>query len=242
MKILLSIVLTICTIDPSNAQGSITELMYNAYLTQNKDQWKKCITLAKQEAQQNPNNGEKQLDLAIASYSLLNATMVTKDEDLFDEYVSLTKENIEKVIVIPKVAGDGKALLSGVLGLQMAYSPMKGFILGGKSSNLAEEGKRLAPNSPIAWRFYGINKFYTPSSFGGDVNESTAALEESIALFETTPAQLINNWLYVDTIVVLGKAYQKLENNEKSIAAFEKALRIEPKLFYAQQLLVKVKK
>lgn len=242
MKTILFIVLLICTIDPSNAQGSITELMYNAYLAQSKEQWKKCLTLAKQEAQQNPNNGEKQFNLAIASYSLLNATMVTKDEDLFDEYVSRTKEDIEKLIVIPKVAGDGKALLSGVLGLQMAYSPMKGFTLGSKSSNLAEEGKKLAPNSPIAWRFYGINKLYTPSSFGGDVNESIAALEKSIALFESTPAQLVNNWLYVDTIVVLGKAYQKLENNEKSIAAFEKALRVEPNLVYAKQLLDNAKK
>lgn len=242
MKKLFCIALAICSITPSMAQGSINDMMYGAYLSQNKELWKKCLAFAKQEALQPTHEAEKQFYVAIASYSLLNATMSTKDEELFDDYLSSTKEEIEKIIAIPKMEANGKAILSGVLGLQIAYSPMKGITLGGKSSKLAEEGKKLAPTSPIAWRFYGINKLYTPSSFGGDLNESISALEKSIALFESTPQQLANNWLYLDTILVLGKAYLKAENNEKSIASFEKALRVEPKLSYAKQLLAKVRK
>lgn len=166
--------------------------------------------------------------------------MGTKDEDLFDDYVAATKDRLEEIIDRPSTAAEGKGLLSAVLGLQMAYSPMKGILLGSKSSNLAADTKKLAPNSPLAWRFYGINKLYTPSSFGGDIKEAIVALEKSIALFESTT--ISRNWLYLDTLALLGQAYAKAGEKTKSIATFEKAIAAEAGFTYAKSLLANVSK
>jgi tetratricopeptide (TPR) repeat protein len=113
-------------------------------------------------------------------------------------------------------------------------------LLGSKSSNLAEDAKELAPNSPLAWRFYGINKLYTPSSFGGDIKEAVLALEKSIALFESTATS--KNWLYLDTLALLGQAYTKAGEKAQAIATFEKALAVEAGFTYAKALLAKATK
>mgnify|MGYP002783723236 CR=1 FL=1 len=222
------------------SQESGHQLMYDAYVSQNKDLWVKSVLLFQNEVKLSPTSTEKQLKLAVAHYGLLLGTMASQDEDLFDDYVSKAKDHLEKVIASPVTAADGKGLLSAVMGLQMAYSPMKGMFLGGKSSSLAESSKSLAPGSPLAWRFYGINKFYTPSNFGGDVKEAITALEKSVTLFEATP--VASNWMYLDTLAMLGQAYLKNEEKSKAIAQFEKAIGLEPDFTYAKLWLAKAKK
>jgi tetratricopeptide (TPR) repeat protein len=217
----------------------VNDLMYQAYITQKKELWKKSVELATVEFKQKPTDANTHFSLGVAHYGLLLSTLSTEDEDLFDEYVSATKDRLKEIIDRPSTAAEGKGLLSAVLGLQMAYSPMKGMLLGGKSSNLAADAKEIAPTSPLAWRFYGINKFYTPSSFGGDIKEAIVALEKSIALFEST--SISKNWLYLDTLALLGQAYTKAGKKAKAIATFEKAIAAEPGFTYAKSLLTKAK-
>jgi tetratricopeptide (TPR) repeat protein len=218
----------------------VNDLMYQAYITQKKELWKKSVELTTVEFKQKPTDAHAHLSLGVAHYGLLLSTMNTEDEDLFDEYVSATKDRLKEIIDRPSTAAEGKGLLSAVLGLQMAYSPMKGMLLGGKSSNLAADAKELAPTSPLAWRFYGINKLYTPSSFGGDIKEAIVALEKSIALFEST--SISKNWLYLDTLALLGQAYNKAGEKAKAIAKFEKAIAAEAGFTYAKSLLAKATK
>jgi hypothetical protein len=218
----------------------VNDLMYQAYITQKKELWKKSVELATVEFKQKPTDAHAHLSLGVAHYGLLLSTMSTEDKDLFDEYVSATKDRLKEIIELPSTAAEGKGLLSAVLGLQMAYSPMKGMLLGGKSSNLAEDAKELAPTSPLAWRFYGINKFYTPSTFGGNIKDAVLALEKSIALFEST--SISKNWLYLDTLALLGQAYTKAGEKTKAIATFEKAIAAEAGFTYARSLLAKANK
>lgn len=226
-------------ISATTMSQSVNDLMHQAYTTQKKELWKKSVELATVEFKQKPTDVHAQLNLGVAHYGLLLSTMSTEDKDLFDEYVSATKDRLKEIIELPSTAAEGKGLLSAVLGLQMAYSPMKGMLLGGKSSNLAADAKEIAPTSPLAWRFYGINKFYTPSSFGGDIKEAIVALEKSIALFESTA--ISKNWLYLDTLALLGQAYTKAGEKAKAIATFEKAIAAEAGFTYARSLLAKAK-
>ncbi len=240
-KLIVSISLTVIStlISATTMSQPVNDLMYQAYITQKKELWKKSVELATVEFKLKPTDAHAHVSLGVAHYGLLLSTMSTEDKDLFDEYVSATKDRLKEIIELPSTAAEGKGLLSAVLGLQMAYSPMKGMLLGGKSSNLAAEAKELAPTSPLAWRFYGINKFYTPSTFGGDIKEAIVALEKSIALFESTT--ISNNWLYLDTLALLGQAYTKAGEKAKAIATFEKAIAAEEGFTYARSLLTKAK-
>jgi tetratricopeptide (TPR) repeat protein len=233
-----SLFITAILISASATSQSVNDLMYQAYITQKNELWKKSVELATVEFKQKPTDAHAHLSLGVAHYGLLLSTMST--QDVFDDYVTATKDLLKEIIDRPSTTAEGKGLLSAVLGLQMAYSPMKGMLLGSKSSNLAADSKKLAPNSPVVWRFYGINKLYTPSSFGGDVKEAILALEKSIALFESTA--ISKNWLYLDTLALLGQAYAKAGEKAKAIATFEKAITTEPGFTYAKSLLAKANK
>jgi len=223
-------------------QNTAEEKMYQAYIQQNKMLWINAIEIMSQQVKQLPSNLDKKFKLAYAQFSLLNSTLAEKDEDLFNQYIASTKDYLLQLADNSETAGEAKALLSATYGLQIAYSPMKGMFLGGKSSMLAKKAKELNPASELTWRMYGSNKLYTPAAFGGDINEAIAALEKSLQLFERKPGQLKNNWLYLDTILLLGQAFQKNGNKEKAIDCYEKALSLEPNFSYAKQLLANVKK
>ncbi len=225
----------------SAAQHSLDEKMYHAYLQRNPAEWITVVDQSKKEYNQSPTDATRKFKAAFAHFSLLSSTMVTKDEDLFDKYLDETKDLLKELIDKNQYAAEAKALLSATYGLQMGYSPMKGILLGGKSSKLADEAKTEAPLSPITWRVYGSSKYYTPASFGGDLNEAIAALEKSVKLFENKQEVLKHNWLYLDTLVLLAQAYSRNNENAKATSLYQKALSIEPGFFYAKSLLSNLK-
>ena len=233
------VLLAVCL--TSAAQQTLDEKMYHAYLQRNPAEWIIVVDQSKKEHSQSPTDATRKFKSAFAHFSLLSSTMATKDEDLFDKYLDGTKDLLKELIDKNQHAAESKALLSATYGLQMGYSPMKGILLGGKSSKLAEEAKTEAPLSPITWRVYGSSKYYTPASFGGDVNEAIAALEKSVKLFESKPSELKHNWLYIDTLVLLAQAYSRNNENAKATSLYQKAISIEPRFMYAKSLLSNLK-
>ncbi len=77
---------------------------------------------------------ENRYQLLEAQYILLSGTMASQNEDLFDDYVDDTVKNAEKILKADSKHVKTNALLSAIYGLKIAYSPMKGMFLGGKSS------------------------------------------------------------------------------------------------------------
>lgn len=223
-----------------HGQSSIEQYAYKAYLAQDisegKEIWKKAIALAEKDFKSKPNDVRVHFKLAFTQFSLLSATMRDQDEDLFDSYVDQAEENLEKIIELDKSNGEPKAVLSALMGLKMGYSPWKGMYLGSKSSSLIEKALKQSPNSPLVWKFYANSKLFTPEMFGGDLRVAIESFEKTLQLFEQK--ELINNWLYLDTMAFLGQAYQKNNETQKAIALYEKALNVEPDFNWVKYVLL----
>lgn len=220
----LTIAIFLCSLSIAWAQSETDELMYQAYLQRSPALWEKALATQLKQA----NTTTEKLRLAFVYYSLLNGTMATQNETLFDKHVDAAKELIKELIDQNPKSGEAAAMLSGIYGNEIAYSSMKGMFLGGKSSGLADKGIKLEPASALVWRIYGTNKYYTPAAFGGDLEEAVKAFEKSISIFESKPDTLKQNWLYIDTLALLGQAYAKSGATDKAIATYEKALQQEP--------------
>ncbi|HZY81796.1 MAG TPA: tetratricopeptide repeat protein [Cyclobacteriaceae bacterium] len=204
--------------------------------------WDKAVAEKQSAFDKNPKDNTVRWNLAVSQYGLLGGTMRNKDEDRFDKYYDNTKDHFEALEKDEKFKAEAKAMLSGLYGMKMAYNSMMGMVLGPKSSGLVEDAVELAPNSPIVWKIQANSKMFTPAMFGGDMNESIKAYERSIELFEKQPTALINNWLYLDTMIFLGQAYSKESQWAKAVAIYEKALKFEPNANWVKfQLLPKAK-
>lgn len=230
----------------SNAQMSdaatYTAWLGNADAKKTNELWDKAVAEKQAAFDKNTSDPTLRWNLALAQYGLMSSTMRTRDEDRFEDYYEITEDHLKALQKDPKLKADAKALLSALYGLKMSYSSMMGMTLGPKSSGLIEDAIKLAPSSPLVWRVEANSKMFTPSMFGGDMKEAITAFEKSIALFEKDPASLKNNWIYLDALVFQGQAYNKEGQTAKAIATYEKALKLEPNLFWVKNdLLPKAK-
>jgi tetratricopeptide (TPR) repeat protein len=176
---------------------------------------------------------------SLAGYGVLNATMATQNETLFDEYLDETYNPLEKIADQKQGnTAEAKALLSSIMGFKMGFAPWKGIYLGSKSSSLAEEALDANPESYIVQKMYAGSMYYTPETFGGDVKVAAKAFEKSIALMEADLELTKDNWLYLDALAHLGSSYVRLNQKEKAIATFEKALAVEPQFAWVSKVLL----
>jgi tetratricopeptide (TPR) repeat protein len=222
----------------ATAQTKVDQLMYQAYLQRSQSLWLKALETQQAESKLAPNDFQKQLQLAYVYASLLNGSMAMPNEDFFDAHVDAAKKLTKKLMDQNAKSGEAAAILSGIYGNEMGYSPMKGMMLGGKSGSLAEKATELEPASPLVWRVYANNKFYTPASFGGDVKKAIQALEKCVVLLEKDASKLVSNWMYIDALAFLGQAYAQNNEHVKAIAVYQKALQVEPGFDWVKKALL----
>ena len=246
MKNILFVLLLFSAYTALNGQSpEVDEHTYQAYLggkdlSATKTDWKNIVALRKKESDSKPNDKNSKYRLALAQFGLLSATMRDQDEDLFDDYIDQTEDNLEAIIKQYKDWGEPKALLSSVYGLKLAYSPWKGMYLGPKSANLMEKARKQSPSSPLVWKLYGNSKFFTPEMWGGDLKEAIQAYEKAIELYKTDTGSTEFNWFYLDTYAFLGQAYNKNEERSKALATYERALTIEPGFYWVKKVLMPI--
>lgn len=232
MRKLIIISMLVATVSLS-AQGP-NETQYAAYLKASKTLWEKSVKEAKKE------HGDKSFEHAIALYGLLNSTMASQDEETFNFYKEETVDLLKELIEDNEKWGEPRAVLSSVYGLVMAYSPMKGMFLGMKSSSLMEEAVDLQPESPLVQKLFAGSKLYTPEMWGGDPEKAKESFQKSLTLFDENDKE--SNWLYLDTMMGLAMAYQKVGEEENAIETLEKAIAMESQYYWAITTLEKLKK
>lgn len=229
MKTLI-VILVACSwcYQPLQGQGS-QEIQYAAYLKAGKSLWQRSIEEEKLK------HGAGSFECALATFGLLNATMATRDETTFDDYADKLVDILQEVIDQNPNWGEPQALLSGVYGLKIAYSPIKGMIYGPKSGSLISAALKLQPESPLVQKLHGSYKLYTPSMFGGDPREAVKAYFQATALYETGESK--ENWLYLDSLIGLAMAFHKNDQPALAIETLKKAISLEPEFLWAKSIL-----
>ena len=216
--------------------GEADKLTYQAYLKASLTLWGKAIDAQKAVVENNQSK-EARFELAKTYHGYLNATMADQNEEAFESKLSPAKELLEALIDEYPEWGEPKAVLSSVLGLEMAYSPMKGAFLGMKSSSLMSKAMKQSPDSPLVMKLYGGSKQYTPAMWGGDKKEAAEYLQKSVAQYEANN-DTADNWLYADALANLGIVYTSLERTADARATFEKALAYEPEFYWVKSSLL----
>ena len=115
---------------------------------------------------------------------------------------------------------------------------MKGMYLGYKSNSNMSDAMANAPDSPLVIKLYAGSKLYTPSMFGGDIEEAQESFVKAVEKFEEIPSNLTNNWLYLDALAHLGISYFKNGDEVNAEKTFKKALEVEPDFYWVSKSLL----
>ncbi len=209
----------------------IEQQFFNAFIKNSIPAWK--ISLSQLE-----NNQDESLKLLLAKsyYGAAGTGMGNQNEDfaakMLDKAAILTKSILEK----DKKSAEANALLSAVYGMKIALSPIKGMLLGNKSSSAAAKGVKLAPENPFTNYVQGTNLYHTPAMFGGDTKESLNYFEKSKVYYEKN-AQT-KSWEYLNMLATLGQAYHSEKLYEKAKTTYETALKVVPDFGYVKYVLL----
>jgi tetratricopeptide (TPR) repeat protein len=134
---------------------------------------------------------------------------------------------------------ESHALRSGLLGMMIGSSPVKGMTLGPKSGAQMERAVELAPNNPRVWVVRGIGAIHTPTMFGGGLDKSEEYLKKAIELFANDkPQPPAPSWGLAEAHAWLGQVYRKQDKIDLARAEYQKALAIEPNDMWTRTILL----
>ena len=128
-----------------------------------------------------------------------------------------------------KPMAESHALLSSMLGRQIGFQPYKAMFLGPQSGQEMTAAIELGPNNPRVWLLRGTGAMFTPAAFGGGLEKAEAYLKKAEKLFANDhPVAPAPSWGKAELYAWLGQVYQKRNKNAEAVAAYNKALDINP--------------
>ena len=225
MKNILILICCFFTLNLS-AQDSLLQIkMYEAYLNADNGKWLECINALNANYEKSSADADL-LALAKAQHASFTSFQIKKDTEGAQEVINKAQENVEIYLQNNRKSAEAHALLSGILGMQISLSPMRGMSLGSKSSNLVDKALKLDPMNAFANYQKGSSLYFTPKMWGGDVPKAIEHLKAAKTIYEAQGME--NDWNYLNTLAVLGQSYHYQEKLESAKESYDLALATAP--------------
>jgi len=239
-------ILFILTLSFPNLQGqedaqseNLSCLMYNAAVLNSQILWERSISLAKANYESS-SASEDLLQLCYAYYGRVGNCLsdMETQKDNGQRIAKLGLESAEKLSLDIEYESVAHSLLAGFNGMLIAFSPMKGMILGPKSDKQVSKSLKLDGENAIAWLQKGSSQFNTPKMFGGNPKKSIESFKKSIACFEADDSKPL--WMKIEAMIWLGQAYHYVKDYENALTTYDEVLEMEPGHQWVENILMPV--
>jgi tetratricopeptide (TPR) repeat protein len=206
--------------------------LYKGYLQHDKKGLQKAVETMEQ-------NKAKPHDLLEAYYLLLNSTFADQDEKLFNQFVDRAEKLAGKLVKANAKDAKAHAILSSIYGSKIAYAPMKGMFLGGKSSNHMNQALQHGKDEPLVYVLNGISKYNTPETWGGSKAEALKSFAKAVEMLECQPIeQLQSSWMFLHALAWHGIVLQNTGNAAQALKVYQRALEVAPDFQWVKQSLL----
>ncbi|MGA9294182.1 MAG: tetratricopeptide repeat protein [Ignavibacteriaceae bacterium] len=219
----------------ANTPGA-DELIYRGkkLITEGSDKFDKALLLEGRGIFERILNDNPENDLALyyLTYSdyLLSIYSMKNEKEFFNKVIDEAIENGEKYLNKNGNSAEMLALMSTIYGIKISVDPELAQTLGPKNFSLISKALELAPDNPRVLLNAGISKFNAPSFYGGSKTEALKYFQKSVENFEkpSKKASLQPDWGHLDALAWLGMTFSALNEYEKAIEVYKKALEINP--------------
>lgn len=213
------------------AKGSYKSRIYQAYINDNMYQWQKVID--EMEAKPSKSN-EFVLELVNYQYGYIGYCLGTGKEDSAEKYLELAEDNVEYLIDESYALSMTYAYQSAFYGYKIALNNFKATFLGPKSKKYALSAIQHNNRNPLAYIQEGNILFYTPITFGGSKSEAVKNYQKALGLMEENQKELVNDWNYLNILMLVADAYIALEKYDQAEYYYKKILLTEPDFLYVK--------
>lgn len=125
-------------------------------------------------------------------------------------------------------------------GFLISLDPLKGTVLNAHISDNLQHAKLLENNNPRIYLVLGMNYYFTPPAYGGNIDSAKIYLQKAVELFNTY--QLIDpaypDWGYEETYAWLGQIALAQDSVKQAESYYHKALEIYPEYAWVEYSLL----
>jgi tetratricopeptide (TPR) repeat protein len=156
--------------------------------------------------------------------------------DAAANWVKRASQHTEALLDAQPEHAEAKALLAGIYGMRIALKPIKGMVLGPRSSRLLDQALELNPNCALAYYHRGTSAYNTPEQWGGSKEAALAAFQRAQQLYEKGNTQ--QNWEYLNALAWLGISYHALGQYQEAQEIYQQALETAPDFGWVKFVLL----
>jgi tetratricopeptide (TPR) repeat protein len=212
------------------------EMIYQAYINEEMHLWERAIILLENEYKVR-NDIEILYDLTLARYGYIGFLLGSGNNDEGRKHISLAEESLEKLVRLPEFESSSYALQAAMYAFRISITPWRAVFWGRRSMNLINKALETDPANPSAWIEHGNAMFYAPAALGGSKEEAVKSYSRAASLMEAGMMDK-QRWLYLNTLVGLGKSYSETGNRLMARTTYLKALEFEPQFKWVKDKLL----
>ncbi len=210
--------------------------IYQAYLHEKMDLWKELMKQMESELSRT-SDPKLMYDLLEAEYGYTAWLISLKRKKEAGELIkcaerhmaSLTDNGLEDARVY--------SLRGAFYGFKILLEPRKAPSLGRLAMEASELALELDPKEPQVWLEKANMEYYRPVIFGGSRRKAVLMYERAVELFESSPGDSSENWVYMNCLAGLGIAYENTRKISEAGEVYRKILSLEPSFKWVKEEL-----
>ena len=215
----------------ANARASYKSEIYAAYIYNNMANWKRTIDKMDGLKNKSPN---LIFELVNYQYGYIAWCIGNQKNDEAKKYLELA----ESYISILAKESENQSLVnsykSAFYGYRIGLNKLLAPYIGGRSMECANFAIKQNKENPFGYIQYGNIQFYMPPVFGGSKRKALAYYIKAQEIMERDKADIVENWNYLNLLIVIAQSYCYLKDYKASIYYLEKILKIEPDFGYVK--------
>lgn len=216
------------------SQSPYRDQIYKAYSRGKMDVWHEVMNTCENNV--SLQSFDEQLELISYYYGYTAWLIGAERFDLAEVYINKSEKIIE---VLLKESPDNPTLLAykgSYIAFTIGISNFKAAYLGPRSMKFINKALELNPENIQGNIEKGNSMYYRPSIFGGDKKEAIMYYERAVKGFEEK-GLVIKNWMYINTMTLLGQAYEATDQIQLAKLCYEKIIAIFPNFMWVEEEL-----
>jgi len=221
---------------PAIAQDNhaIKKSIYDAYAMGKLDQWEDVITELEE-------SWVKYLDedileeLVMAQYGYIAFCLMEEEKKKGRETLSKANDNLEVLLAAEPTRADLIALKAAFTGFEMGFNPAKALYLASRAKGLTERAYNADSDNIVCLSVKANQLNFTPSIFGGSITEAIPYYKLIIDKYDSGEEQKDFEWRYINTLVIMAQAFEKLDNYKEACAIYKRIITEDPGILWVKK-------
>jgi tetratricopeptide (TPR) repeat protein len=209
--------------------------LYEFYVEGDMGKYGQLLRTMEKELDRSSNEG---LFLLVQTQFIYSSYLMEEDEDEAEKWIEKSWPMAESLKANKFKTAQVLAMEGSMYGFMTSINPWKVMTYGPKSIEYLDKAIETNPNCPIAWLYYGNADFYRPEIFGGSKTEALNKYKKAYSLLEERDVQKYDQWKVLNTLVMMGQAYEALDEPSLAKEYYQMALEIEPDFDWVKNTLL----